>query len=161
MQHLHAPWRTEYVERPMPAGCFFCQVGEASSEDDRANLVIARTPVALVLLNRFPYNTGHLMVAPRRHLANLAELDDELLLPVMSEVRTSLQVLERTFSPEGFNVGANIGRAAGAGVPDHVHIHVVPRWNADTNFMPVLSEVKVVNQHLEQTWNRVVSAWAS
>jgi ATP adenylyltransferase len=143
----------------MPPGCFFCQVGEASPDQDRANLVIARDPNALVMLNRYPYNAGHLMVAPRQHVANLADLDDAMLLALMGHVRTSIQVLQGTFSPDGFNVGANIGRAAGAGIPDHVHIHVVPRWDADTSFMPVLSEVKVINEHLEQTWQRVAFAW--
>jgi ATP adenylyltransferase len=113
------------------------------------------------MMNKFPYNNGHLMVAPRVHRGSLAELDDEELLAVMRLVRRSLQVLETVMSPEGFNAGVNIGRVAGAGIPDHVHVHVVPRWHGDTNFMPVLAEVKVINEHLDRTWEKLAEVFAS
>jgi len=111
------------------------------------------------MLNKFPYNPGHLMVAPRAHQSSLSALADDQVLAMMRLVQRSEQVLERVMSPEGFNVGVNLGRAAGAGIPDHVHLHMVPRWNGDTNFMPVLDEVKVVNEHLERTWEKLVAAF--
>jgi ATP adenylyltransferase len=111
------------------------------------------------MLNKYPYNSGHLMVAPRAHVGTLVDLDDDATLAVMRLVRTSLRVLGQELSPAGFNVGVNIGRAAGAGIPDHVHMHVVPRWDGDTNFMPVLGEVKVVNEHLQQTWAKLRRAF--
>ena len=120
-----------------------------------------RDPQALAMMNKFPYNNGHLMIAPRAHVGSLTQLDDDQLLAVMRLVRRSLRVLEGVMEPEGFNVGANIGRVAGAGIPDHVHIHVVPRWNGDTNFLPVLSEVKVINEHLDRTWEKLSQAFAS
>ena len=120
-----------------------------------------RDPQALAMMNKFPYNNGHLMIAPRAHVGSLTQLDDDQLLAVMRLVRRSLRVLEGVMEPEGFNVGANIGRVAGAGIPDHVHVHVVPRWNGDTNFLPVLSEVKVINEHLDRTWEKLSQAFAS
>jgi len=129
--------------------------------DDRRNLLVHRAGDALVMMNRFPYNSGHLMVAPRAHVGSLTGLDDEQTAAVMRLVRRSLGVLEAVTHPEGFNVGVNLGRVAGAGFPDHVHVHVVPRWNGDTNFMPVLAEVKVVNEHLDRTWEKLARAFAS
>jgi ATP adenylyltransferase len=160
MRNLYAPWRMEYVGAPPEPGCLFCRVREAPPEDDRRNLVLHRAPDALVMLNKFPYNPGHLMVAPRAHEGSLAALDDEQVLALMRLVQRSQRVVEQVMSPEGFNVGVNMGRAAGAGIPDHVHMHLVPRWNGDTNFLPVLAEVKVVNEHLERTWEKLVAAFA-
>jgi ATP adenylyltransferase len=159
MQHLHAPWRMEYIGGPEPTGCLFCRVREASPDQDAANLVVHRDADALVMLNRFPYNSGHLLVAPRAHVGDLVELDDDATLALMRLVRRSLRVLERTLTPHGSNVGVNIGRAAGAGIADHVHVHIVPRWNGDTNFMPVVGEVKVVNEHLTRTREKLVAAF--
>lgn len=159
MQHLHAPWRMAYIGGPEPAGCLFCRVREAHAEQDADNLVLRREPDALAMLNKFPYNSGHLMVAPRAHVGSLEALDDDATLAVMRLVRTSLTVLRQELSPAGFNVGVNIGRAAGAGIPDHVHVHIVPRWEGDTNFMPVLAEVKIVNEHLHQTWEKLHRAF--
>jgi ATP adenylyltransferase len=150
----------EYIGGPRPEGCLFCRLREAPPEDDRANLVVHRAPEAMVVMNRFPYANGHLMVAPRAHAASLVDLDDEQTLAVMRLVRRSLRVLAVAMSPEGFNAGVNLGRVAGAGVPDHVHVHVVPRWNGDTNFMPVLAEVRVVNEHLDRTWETLTEAFA-
>jgi ATP adenylyltransferase len=123
--------------------------------------VVAREPGALVVLNRFPYNSGHVMVAPHAHAATLEDLDDGATADLMAAVRKALAALRRAFEPEGFNVGANIGRPAGAGIPDHVHVHIVPRWNGDTNFMPVLAETKVVNEHLERTWEKLRDAFSA
>jgi ATP adenylyltransferase len=133
---------------------------DAPAADDRHNLVVCRGPGAVALLNLYPYNPGHLLVAPAAHLGDLAGLDDRATLELMGLVRRSLRVIERLMAPQGFNLGINQGAAAGAGIPDHVHFHLVPRWNGDTNFMPVLGEVKVVNEHLERTWERLVAAFA-
>jgi ATP adenylyltransferase len=160
MRNLYAPWRMEYIAGPAEPGCLFCRIRDAPPEDDRRNLVVHRTPQALAVLNKFPYNSGHLMVAPEAHVGSLVGLDDEQTLGLMRLVRRSLGVLERVMQPEGFNVGANLGRVAGAGIPDHVHVHVVPRWNGDTNFLPVLDEVKVINEHLDRTWEKVAEAFA-
>jgi ATP adenylyltransferase len=161
MRNLFAPWRMEYIEGPQQSGCLFCRSLEAPPADDRRNLVVRREPQALAMMNKFPYNNGHLMVAPRAHLGSLTQLDDDQTLAVMQLVRRSLRVLEDVMHPEGFNVGANIGRVAGAGIPDHVHIHVVPRWNGDTNFLPVLGEVKVINEHLDSTWEKLSEAFSA
>jgi ATP adenylyltransferase len=160
MRNLYAPWRMEYIASPPADDCLFCRVRQAPVEEDRKNLVVHRAEEALVLMNRFPYNNGHLMVAPRAHVGSLVDLDDGRTLALMALVRRSLRVLEKVMAPEGFNVGVNIGRVAGAGIPDHVHVHVVPRWGGDTNFMPVLAEVKVVNEHLDRTWEKLHAAFA-
>ena len=160
MQRLWAPWRMEYIGGEQPPGCLFCRVLDDTGHDDE-NLVLARPREALVMLNRFPYNAGHAMVAPRVHVGSLEVLDDAQSTDLGRAVRTTLGVIRRVMSPEGFNVGSNIGRVAGAGIPDHVHIHIVPRWNGDTNFMPVLADVKVMNEALAQTAEKLRSAFAA
>jgi ATP adenylyltransferase len=151
----------EYIGGPPQPGCLFCRVLQAPPAEDRANLVLWRPGDAVVLLNRYPYNPGHLMVAPARHDGDLAALSPESSGALFSALQRSLRVLESVLTPGGFNVGANLGRAAGAGIPDHAHLHVVPRWDGDTNFMPVLSEVKVVNEHLDRTWEKLSDAFAA
>jgi ATP adenylyltransferase len=150
MERLWAPWRMQYIGGEQRPGCLFCRVIENPSDPD-AELVVWRPDNAIVMLNKFPYNPGHLMVAPRAHKASLEDLDDSEGAELMTAVRATLKVVRATLNPEGFNVGANIGRPAGAGIPDHVHLHVVPRWNGDTNFMPVLDDVKVIPEALAQT----------
>ena len=160
MERMWAPWRMEYItEEPKP-GCLFCRVIENPDDKDAA-LVVWRPHGAIVLLNKFPYNPGHAMVAPVAHVGALEDLDDAQSADLMRALQRTIKVLKATLKPEGFNIGANIGRVAGAGMPDHVHIHVVPRWNGDTNFMPVLAEVKVVNEHLVQTAAKLSEAFAS
>lgn len=161
MRNLYAPWRMEYIGGTPEPGCLFCRAWNSPTEKDRANLVVRREQDALAMMNKFPYNNGHLMVAPRAHRGSLTGLDDEQLLAVMRLVRRCLTVLESIMSPEGFNVGMNIGHVAGAGIPDHVHVHVVPRWNGDTNFLPVLGEIKVINEHLDRTWEKLTEAFAA
>jgi ATP adenylyltransferase len=150
----------EYIGGTPEPGCLFCRVREADPAEDRANLVVWRGERALVMLNKFPYNSGHVMVAPRAHVPSLEDLDDEDGLALHRAVSKSLTVLRAELKPEGFNVGVNIGKVAGAGIPDHVHVHAVPRWNGDTNFMPVLAETKVVNEHLERTWEKLAAAFS-
>lgn len=160
MRNLYAPWRMEYIEGPAQPGCLFCRVQEAPASEDRGNLVVRREAGGVVMLNRFPYNSGHLLVAPRAHVGTLVDLDDAQTQAVMRLVRHSLTVLTDVMSPDGFNTGVNQGRVAGAGIPDHVHFHVVPRWEGDTNFMPVLAAVKVIGEHLDRTWQKVSQGFA-
>jgi ATP adenylyltransferase len=143
---LWAPWRLEYVgSADDQEGCFFCAALEGPDED---GLVVARGARVFVLLNKFPYSSGHLLVAPVRHIGELAGLAWQ-----------GIGALGATYSPEGYNLGWNIGRVAGAGVLDHVHLHLVPRWAGDTNFMPVLADVKVLPEHLSETRRRLAEAW--
>jgi len=152
MQHLWAPWRMEFIKGPKPAGCFFCAAAAADPADDETYLVLARTNLSLALLNRYPYNNGHLMVAPNAHLAHLEDLPAATANDVTALTQRSLRVLREVLSPQGFNLGINAGKIAGAGVADHVHQHVVPRWDGDTNFMPVLAETKVLNEYLTTSY---------
>jgi len=149
-----------YITQEPRPGCLFCRA-IADPNDPDSQLVVWRPDDAIVMLNKFPYNPGHVMVAPAAHKGDLADLDDLQSATLMRALRRTIHVLRDSLKPEGFNVGANLGRVAGAGIPDHVHFHVVPRWNGDTNFMPVLSEVKVVNEHLQQTAEKLRQAFSS
>jgi len=160
MERLWAPWRMEYITGEQLAGCLFCRVID-NPDDKDAELVVWRPEGAVVMLNKFPYNPGHVMVAPVVHKGGLEDLDDPQTADLMRALKRTIVVLRAALEPKGFNIGANIGRAAGAGIPDHVHLHVVPRWNGDTNFMPVLAEVKVVNEHLLVTAAKLRQAFSS
>jgi ATP adenylyltransferase len=155
MERLWAPWRLGYVVSAKDAGgaepCFICR-GLADTAD-RDNLIVRRTERSVVVLNRFPYNNGHLLIAPRAHKGGLDELDAAELLDTMETVRLTVRQLTELMRPDGFNVGLNLGRAAGAGLPGHLHWHVVPRWNGDTNFMPVLGDTRVIVQSLEALYD--------
>jgi len=156
-RQLWAPWRLEYVQGADDGDrCFFCA---AVDGDDEGHLVVRRGQAAFVLVNRFPYASGHLMVAPVRHEGTLEALRDEEALEVHRLATQALAALGATYRPDGFNLGWNLGRVAGAGVVDHVHLHVVPRWSGDTNFMPVLADVKVLPEHLAETRRRLAEAW--
>lgn len=158
IDHLWAPWRLTYVadpaeklRKPTPDECFLCR-GVAES-DDRANLVAHRSELSVVVLNRYPYNNGHLLVAPKAHKGRLDELTPDELLDLQLVLRKMLGVLEKRMTPDGFNVGLNLGKVAGAGLPGHLHWHIVPRWNGDTNFMPVLADTKVIVQSLDSLYD--------
>jgi ATP adenylyltransferase len=159
MKRLWAPWRMEYIAGDQRPGCLFCRVIEHPDDKD-AELVVWRPEGALVIMNKFPYNPGHTIVAPHAHLPGLENLNDEQTTDLMRALRRTIDVLRTILKPEGFNIGANIGRAAGAGIPDHIHLHVVPRWNGDTNFMPVIDDVKVVNEALAETAAKLKEAFA-
>src|SRR5262249_8385149 len=137
------------------SACFLCRGGgdpinTAAAEYDRQNMVVLKTPLSITVLNRYPYNNGHLLIAPRRHVARLDELTDDENLDAVKTITRLASALERLMKPEGFNIGLNLGKVAGAGLPGHLHWHVVPRWNGDTNFMPVLAGVNVIPQSLEE-----------
>ncbi len=160
MDQLWAPWRLAYVaapkERPTTAadGCFLCRgAAGAGAAEDRANLLVHRTGLSVVVLNRFPYNNGHLLVAPVAHKAGLGDLTTDELLDLQLTLRKMVGILEKRMTPEGFNVGLNLGRTAGAGLPGHLHWHIVPRWNGDTNFMPVFADTRVISQSLEALYD--------
>jgi ATP adenylyltransferase len=157
VKQLWAPWRLEYVSAAdEQEGCVFCL---ADSGDDEERLVVHRGERALVLLNKFPYASGHLIVAPRRHVGVFGELDDDEALELHGLAAKGMAALDTIFAPQGYNAGWNLGRIAGAGVVDHVHLHVVPRWAGDTNFMPVLADVKVLPEHLLETRRKLAAAW--
>ncbi|HVK12373.1 MAG TPA: HIT domain-containing protein [Gemmataceae bacterium] len=159
MDQIWAPWRLAYVTKESPPkvgdDCFICR-GLADA-DDRRNLIVERTPRGVILLNKFPYNNGHLLVAPRAHKGRLDELSADELLDLQQSLARMIATLDRIIKPDGYNVGLNLGKVAGAGLPGHLHWHVVPRWNGDTNFMPVLSDVKVIVQSLDALYDLLLA----
>ncbi len=155
MRQIWAPWRGEFITGPKPSGCFLCEAAAAPPERDAELHILARTASSLAILNRYPYNNGHLLVAPRAHLARLQDLPGESAIDLTLLTQRALRALGATLNPEGLNIGINQGKVAGAGVADHVHQHVVPRWNGDTNFMPVMAETKVMNEHLDASYQAI------
>ncbi|HEX78799.1 MAG TPA: HIT domain-containing protein [Dehalococcoidia bacterium] len=153
MEHLWAPWRMQYIKIAKEEGCILCQKPRENS--DTANYILYRGRHNFIIMNCYPYNSGHLMIAPNRHIASLEKLTDEELYEHYKLVQRSIAVLKEEFKPEGFNVGMNLGRIAGAGVDKHIHTHIVPRWAGDTNFMPVIADTDVVNEALVETYERL------
>ena len=156
MQVLWAPWRMAYVADKAARGCIFCIALEG---DRRERLLLGTTAASLVILNRFPYQNGHLMVAPRRHTASLTALPEAEHRDLAETLRRSIDTVAATFHPDGFNLGMNLGAAAGAGVVDHLHWHIVPRWGGDTNFMAAVAETRIIPQHLLETYDRLRGAF--
>ena len=150
MEHIWAPWRIRYILGAKEQGCFLCR--NPQTADDAKNHILIRDRTCFALLNAYPYNAGHLMVAPYKHTAELDDLAEAELADLMALTRRCKQVLARAVKPDGFNIGLNLGRAAGAGVEDHMHFHIVPRWNGDTNFMTVIDDVRVVPQALDEMY---------
>lgn len=151
---LWAPWRMEFVGSASAGPCVFCEPAEPSP--DRERLILHRGERVFVLMNRFPYTSAHLMVAPYEHAARLSSLDGETLAELITRVGDCVEILEREVACEGLNVGLNLGSAAGAGIADHLHAHVVPRWRGDTNFMTVVGELRVIPEHLTRTYDRLL-----
>lgn len=160
MDQLWAPWRLAYIAKETPSkegdACFICRGLEESN--DRGNLILHRSHLSAVILNKFPYNNGHLLVAPKVHKGRLDELTSEESLDLQNGLTRMIRVMEQTMRPEGFNIGLNLGKVAGAGLPGHLHWHIVPRWNGDTNFMPVLGDVRVISQSLEALYDLLSAA---
>jgi ATP adenylyltransferase len=146
----------EFIRAEKPAGCIFCRFpAEEGEEADRRNLIVHRSPRSFTILNRYPYNNGHVMVVPRAHVSRLEDLDAATFADLQEELRRVVAVIREAYRPEAMNVGMNLGKAAGAGIEDHLHWHVVPRWGGDTNFMPVLADTKVMIEHLDESWRRI------
>lgn len=173
METIWAPWRLAYIKQdaapPQPAPqpstpcsdetCFLCRYWDSPTTDDAENLVICRSEQAFVVLNRFPYNNGHLLIAPRFHQGDLTEIAPDVQAECQQLLVEMVKLLRQTVNPDGFNVGLNLGRVAGAGLPGHLHWHIVPRWNGDTNFMPVIGDTKVIPQSLEALHGLLQSRW--
>ena len=157
MERLWAPWRLQYIVEEKTGGCVFCEKPLAG--DDRAGYIVRRGTHAYVILNAFPYNNGHLMVAPYAHLAAFEDLPPETLHEMMDLAQHCARALKLVFNPDGLNMGFNLGAAAGAGIKDHIHLHLVPRWLGDTNFMPVIADVRVIPQSLDQSYELLTQAF--
>jgi ATP adenylyltransferase len=159
MKRIWAPWRMKYItgESAKPdKGCIFCL--KPKQKNDGGNHILQRGKKAFVMMNLFPYTNGHLMIAPYRHVGDFKKLTGAELLEMMKLAQQCQKAMERCMRPEGFNLGFNLGRTAGAGIEDHIHLHLVPRWNGDTNFMPVLSDTKVISEGLEETYDKLLVA---
>ncbi len=154
MEHLWAPWRMQYIENEIDKtdGCIFCEFPKANA--DEKYLIPYRSHKCFVILNKFPYNNGHVMVVPYMHTGNFTALPADVLLDLQQTIQKTIQVMQNIMHPHGFNVGMNIGRTAGAGIDEHLHFHIVPRWDGDTNFMPILANTKVVSESLEATFKK-------
>jgi ATP adenylyltransferase len=155
MERLWAPWRLEYIKSTQDdeEECIFCQ--KPKETDDKKNLIVYRSNLSFVIMNKFPYNNGHLMVVPYIHEADLTKFTDDVLLDMQHLLQLSLKALNDTMNPHGINIGVNLGRSAGAGIVDHLHYHIVPRWDGDTNYMPVLAGTKVISEALEDSWQKL------
>jgi len=153
MRQIWAPWRIEYIQMKKSAGCILCD--KPKQNNDAANYILYRGSKNFIMLNSYPYNPGHLMTAPYRHIANLEELTDEERNEHFEIVSRGIKVLKEVFNPSGFNIGINMGKVAGAGIDDHFHTHTVPRWQGDTNFMPVISDIRVIPEALAETYKKL------
>lgn len=167
LEHLWAGWRSEYVERASAGdvqepdgGCVFCRIASAG-EPSVDNGIVWRDDLSCAILNAYPYTTGHLLVMPVRHVGGLEELTPAESSSMWEATRTAVAVLGRAYEPDGANIGANLGRAAGAGIPAHLHMHVLPRWSGDTNFMTTVAGVRVMPESLSETWTKLHDAWGS
>jgi ATP adenylyltransferase len=162
MEKLWSPWRSQYIssfkEKNQKTNCIFCDMAELD-ENDQDNLIIATGNKTFTVLNLYPYNNGHLMIVPKRHTRELASITEEEQLEIFRYLQLSEKALNLTLQPDGFNLGVNIGKSSGAGIDEHIHFHIVPRWNGDTNFMPVLGEVKVISQELLDTKLKLIKAF--
>ena len=151
MNNMWAPWRMDYIKSSKPEGCIFCD--KPKQHDDRDSLILHRGQTCFVIMNFYPYNNGHLMVVPYRHISHLELLTVNEQTEMISLLTQSSKIIKTSMQPDGLNIGMNLGKIAGAGIDDHLHFHIVPRWNGDTNFMPVLGHTKVIAQALYETWD--------
>jgi len=159
IKRVWAPWRMRYIDGShKDEGCIFCTKPKEEETKDKENLILYRGKKAFIMMNLFPYTNGHVMVIPYKHTGNIEDLDDDEMLEIMNLCKLTVKGMKDIISPEGFNIGFNIGRPAGAGVVDHVHMHIVPRWIGDTNFMPLLAETKVISEHIFDTYDKLKSA---
>ena len=154
MENLWAPWRIDYILGIKPLECIFCSISKENRDEE--NLILFRGNDQFLVMNTFPYNNGHLMIVPYRHTSSLEGWSSEEQQEMMQLADLAISLLKKTIRPDGFNLGINMGQVAGAGIVDHVHLHIVPRWNGDTNFMPVLADTRVISEHLKATYNKLV-----
>jgi len=160
MKRMWSPWRMKYIEQPGESnGCFFCEA--VANPQDPQHLVVHDSSRAFVIVNRYPYASGHIMVVPKEHIPSLAGMEPDVLQEMIGLLAKAQSVLQAVYQPEGFNIGANLGAAAGAGVPGHFHFHIVPRWVGDTNFMSTLGETRVLPEEVSETHRRLQQAWHS
>ena len=155
MDKLWAPWRMEYIEEAKESGneCIFCDL--PAQTNDEKNYIIYRSSLSFVMLNKYPYNNGHIMVIPYEHESDYTSLNSDVIADMQQLIQKSLIALQNSMDPHGFNIGLNLGRSAGAGIDAHLHYHIVPRWNGDTNFMPVIGETKVISESLQKSWQKL------
>ena len=162
MKNLWSPWRSQYIEsfkeEQFDGKCIFCEAAQKDTSDIN-NLLVRKSESVIVVMNLYPYNNGHLMVLPKRHVGLLEEINKEESHELIDELMLAEKVLGKIYMPQGFNIGANLGRAGGAGIEDHIHFHILPRWNGDTNFMPVIGEVKVISQDLADTKKKLLDGY--
>ena len=162
MKNLWSPWRSKYIEsfKEEQSGgkCIFCQAVDKEISD-MSNLVVHKSKNTIVMLNLYPYNNGHLLIIPKKHVDSIQDINKEVANELIEQIIFSEKVLTEVYKPQGFNIGANLGRAGGAGIKDHIHFHIVPRWNGDTNFMPVIGEVKVISQDLAVSKKNIIEAY--
>ena len=162
MDKLWSPWRSKYIDTFKPGNntdeneCLFCRI--ANQNKDKENFLVHRAGKCFIIMNLYPYNSGHLMIVPYQHASSIGELDADTRLECMDMLNLGCDLLHNSIYPHGFNIGANIGRTAGAGIENHIHFHIVPRWNGDTNFMPVFNDVKVVSEAMEDTYEKLRTA---
>ena len=158
MEKLFSPWRSQYIETyDKMEECFLCSAAKNPDEDEK-RLVLYRGEKAFIIMNLYPYNAGHLMVAPYQHIGDFTKVEDDILCEITKLTKLGVKALKISLKPDGFNLGYNLGRAAGAGLESHLHNHIVPRWNGDTNFMPVIGEVKVISQDLKELYKKIKKA---
>jgi len=156
MKRLWAPWRMEYIlDEHKLNSCLFCAISKADKKNDSKNLILYRGKHCFVVLNKYPYNNGHLMVVPYFHTSTFEGLSDEVLFDLIKTVKKSVSILKMAFNPDGFNLGLNFGKVAGAGMESHMHKHIVPRWTGDTDSMPIIAETRVMPEHLRKTYNKL------
>jgi ATP adenylyltransferase len=159
MKRLWAPWRIEYILNDKKhMGCLFCDISQKKSKNttnDKKNLILYRGEYCFVLMNKYPYNNGHLMVVPYYHTPTFEGLSDEVLFEIIKTVRQSVDILKSAINPDGFNIGLNFGKVAGAGIESHIHLHIVPRWTGDTDSMPIIAETRVMPEHLQKTYSKI------
>lgn len=154
MDRMWAPWRTVYIGKDHGSACIFCE--KLESDKDAENYVLFRGEKTFALLNLYPYNNGHILISPKRHVGDITDLDQDEVLELGAVTQKMTKLLRSAFNPEGFNIGVNLGKIAGAGVPGHFHVHIVPRWGGDTNFMPVLGDVRVISEGLDMTYKKLI-----
>ncbi len=157
MKRLWAPWRIEYITGEKEKGCLFCNA--LNEGDDKKRLIVKRGEFSFAMLNKYPYIGGHLLIVPYRHASQLKKLKKDERIDLLDMTIQATEALKSAMNPDGFNIGINIGKVAGAGVPGHVHVHVVPRWNGDNNFMAVLGDIRMINEHLEMTYSKLQANW--